>query len=339
MNILLFSHRFSPDIGGIESISEMFALEFIKAGHTVRVITWTTNSKRDTYLYSVVRKPSFSNLLRQFWWADVVVENNPCTRLSWPNQLFGKPSVISLQTWPSWQGERLSFSQRLKRAWLNRADRLIACSDAIRHGGFSKAEVIPNPYDYANFRRYPEIMTTHDFAFLGRLVSDKGADLAIQALTKLLPELATPATLTIIGDGPERKALEKLVVALGLQPYVQFTGPMRGEALARRLNQHRFLLVPSLWEEPFGIVALEGMACGCVPIVSDGGGLPEAVGDAGLLFRRGDVDALVACMRQVLTDKELVNRLRQAAPAHLEQHTQAQVAKQYLTVIEAAVAR
>jgi len=85
------------------------------------------------------------------------------------------------------------------------------------------------------------------------------------------------------------------------------------------------------------MVALEGMACGCLPIVTDGGGLPDAVGKAGLVVPRGDVDALSNGMYQLLTNTVLEQKLRAEMPAHVAKHTPEVVAGEYLKVIEKAV--
>jgi len=79
--------------------------------------------------------------------------------------------------------------------------------------------------------------------------------------------------LTIIGSGPEEYSLRKLADDIGITGQVSFLGVKRGEESARLLNQHEILVIPSRWEEPFGIVSLEGIACGCVVIGSEGGGL------------------------------------------------------------------
>ena len=91
-------------------------------------------------------------------------------------------------------------------------------------------------------------------------------------------------SLTVIGAGPELSALKERVTALNLTGRVKFTGGLTGNALVDELRQHKFILIPSKWREPFGVVALEGMAAGCIPIVADGGGLPDAVGNAGVIF-------------------------------------------------------
>jgi glycogen synthase len=162
------------------------------------------------------------------------------------------------------------------------------------------------------------------------LVSDKGVSLLLDALKALNP---TPR-LTIAGDGPERAALERQVADSGLDPHVDFVGPQHGEQLATLLRQHRVLVVPSLWQEPFGIVALEGIACGCVVIGSAGGGLAEAIGPCGVTFPNGDVAALANAIRNLLTNPGERARLQQSAPSHLSRFTPRHVAGLYLNAME-----
>jgi len=342
MNILFLTHQFYPDIGGIEVNSEVLASEFLKAGHWIRLVTWSPGGAGREFPYPVIRKPDFGELFRQHRWADVIYENNPCLRLSWPAALLRKPSVVALRTWVSRGDGSLGFQDRLKLRWLRRAKRVIAVSEAVRRRCWNDAEVIGNPYRSDEFYVLPKVERVRDFVFLGRLVSDKGADIAIDALHRLVKRQppvdgGNRPRLTIIGDGPERPRLEAQCKGLGLAESVVFTGALRGSELVACLNQHRFLLVPSRWEEPFGNVALEGMACGCIPIASDGGGLPDAVGDAGITFTRGDVGALVDAMVAISENSDLAASLRSRVPAHLATHLPEVVARRYLDVIEEAV--
>ena len=176
---------------------------------------------------------------------------------------------------------------------------------------------------------------------MGRLVSDKGADLALRAvkqINKVRPH-DRPVTLTVIGDGPEKAPLMRLAAELQIETRINFTGILRGEVLVETLNRHRFLWIPSVWEEPFGNIALEGMACGCIPIASDGGGLPDAVGPGGTLFTRGDLESMVQTSIDLLNSPEKQDQLRQAAGDHLACHRPERIAKRYLEVIEEACAR
>jgi glycosyltransferase involved in cell wall biosynthesis len=214
---------------------------------------------------------------------------------------------------------------------------VIAVSDAVRARCWPQAVVIGNPYRQNLFRILPDAIRNRDFVFMGRLVPDKGADIAINALHQISSLIKNQLlNLTIIGNGPEHDNLQSLAQKLGIANQVKFTGSLRGEELVSCLNAHKYLLVPSTWEEPFGNVALEGIACGCLPIVSDGGGLPDAVGKAGLVVKRGSIDALVKGMQEIFTNPDFEQELRSAASTHLANHHPDVVTKRYLALVEGA---
>ncbi|MBT0812295.1 glycosyltransferase family 4 protein [Litoribacter ruber] len=343
MKILLLTHKFYPDIGGIEVNSEILASRFLKDGHEVRVLTWTEAVGTKSFPFKIIRKPSLKHLLEEHKWAEVVFENNPCLRLAWTSFFFKKPSVVALRTWVSRQDGHIGWQDKVKFWWLKRASAVIAVSNAVRVKSWPEAVVIGNPYRHQLFRPSPQPGSRAGFVFLGRLVSDKGADLAIAGLhhlvkvKKLKSRSDEELTLTIIGEGPERKNLEEMVADLDLKDHVKFTGALREEKLVNCLNKHKFLLVPSLWDEPFGNVVLEGLACGCIPIVSNGGGLPDAVGNAGLVFQKGDLNSLLNCLCKVLENQELEKQLRSNAEAHLRTHHPKTVSRRYLEILESVV--
>lgn len=341
MKILLLSHKFFPDIGGIETISEILANNFFLAGHEVRVITWSLDTTEKKFPFEVIRKPTIQRLFKEHSWAELVFENNPCIRLGWPSLFFGRPCIIGLQTWLSATEHKNSIYKQLKVLWIKRAAKVIACSKAVQKDVWPKALVIGNPYNENIFRIFPGVNRTKEFVFLGRLVSDKGGDLAIRAFHYLTTELSDKSdskpSLTIIGDGPERLHLIRLVRGFQLEEYVHFTGSLRGEEIAKCLNEHKILLVPSLWKEPFGIVALEGLACGCLPIVPNRGGLPDAVGKAGLIFESGNIESLAQAMHRVLQNPEVQEQTQKEARQHLRLHTMIEVSRHYLSIIEGAV--
>jgi len=142
----------------------------------------------------------------------------------------------------------------------------------------------------------------------------------------------TGKRVAIVGSGPERAAMEGLVSRLGLGETVTFLGPKRDLELASLLTQHKIIIVPSRYDEPFGVVALEGIACGCVAVGSVGGGLPEAIGPCGWTFPNGDVDALARALEDQLRAPEVRRRLTASAPAHLARFQPAVVAEAYLAL-------
>jgi glycosyltransferase involved in cell wall biosynthesis len=331
-------------VGGIESNSELLAKAFTAAGHNVHLLTWSADDTGRVFPYPITRNPGMRQLLQAHRWADLVFENNPCFRLGWPGIIFKRSSVTVINTWITRADGNSSLRDHIKTNWwLGRSTRVIAVSNAIKKACWPAATVIRNPYRAEDFFIDPSVQRDAGFVFLGRLVSDKGASQAIEAIHRIRQHMQRQGNtaghypgLTIIGEGPERQALERQVAALSLQNAVVFTGALKGEPLRNMLNRHRYLLVPSAWEEPFGNVVLEGMACGCLPIASDGGGLPEAIGKAGLTFKRNDTDSLVHCIRRVMENPALYKLLRDAAPQHLKEHYPQVVAQKYLQVMESA---
>ncbi len=336
MKILFLTNLFYPHIGGIEVNSEILAGCFSQAGHEVRLVTWAAEPGDQVFPYPVLRNPGMWTLIRAHLWADVVFENNPCLKLAWPAFFLRKKSVVAMRTWIQRDGGQMGWQDRLKIKWLGRAAGVIAVSNTLREAYFGQAVVIGNPYRDQLFRRSATTPLPGTFVFLGRLVNDKGADLAIAAIARMIKADGLVLRLTVIGDGPELAQLKQMAVDLDIEKHVTFTGPLSGHSLVDVLNRHAYLLVPSQLKEPFGNVALEGMACGCVPIVSSGGGLPDAVGRAGLVFERGNLDALVDTIRTLLENPELEAQLRRNAAAHLSNHLPEIVALKYLAVIQQA---
>ena len=138
----------------------------------------------------------------------------------------------------------------------------------------------------------------------------------------------TPAGLTVVGIGPEEDAIRNLARARGVLEQVAFAGLKTGRELAELLNKHEIMVVPSRWAEPFGIVALEGIACGCVVVGSKDGGLKEAIGPCGVTFANGSVEELVAALRRVLREPELRESLRVDRETHLARFEATSVAQE-----------
>ncbi|HEY2341510.1 MAG TPA: glycosyltransferase family 4 protein, partial [Chthoniobacteraceae bacterium] len=192
--------------------------------------------------------------------------------------------------------------------------------------------IIPNPYEARTFLRPTDEPTRPaDLIFIGRLVTEKGIDLLLEALARMREHALFPG-LTIVGPGPERAAMEGLAGRLGLGETVTFLGPKREAELASLLVQHKILVIPSRYDEPFGVVALEGIACGCVVVGSAGGGLPDAIGPCGWTFPNGDIDALARALEDLLREPEARRRLTAQAPAHLAKFQPAVVAEAYLAL-------
>ncbi|HUF47163.1 MAG TPA: N-acetyl-alpha-D-glucosaminyl L-malate synthase BshA [Vicinamibacterales bacterium] len=192
--------------------------------------------------------------------------------------------------------------------------------DTVRSLGIKRdIRVIANFLDCDDFRRQPnssirdhwcaggwDSLVVHISNF--RPVKQVGQVLDIFA--RIRQQVA--AKLVLIGDGPDRSALEHRAAAEGFGESVEFVGEQLD--LVSWLSAADLLLLPSA-QESFGMAALEAMACEVPVVASRVGGLPELVEDGvtGFLCAPGDVDGMAARSVAVLTDEALRARIGQAA--------------------------
>jgi len=334
MRILMCSPAFLPQIGGLEINTANVARQLVALDHDVAVVTQTPGDGPDDFPFPVVRRPSPAELLRWTRWCDVFLQQNVSLRGLWPLLLVRRPWAVSHHSWYCRPDGRRAWQDRLKRRLLRRAAVSISVSQAMADDLETPSTVILNAYRDDLFRRLPEIERTRDLVFVGRLVSDKGVEVLIDALARLGERGLRPG-LTVIGDGPEAQRILEQARRLGVADQIEMLGTRTDEELVRLLNEHRLLVVPSLYQEPFGIVALEGIACGCVVVGSAGGGLKEAIGPCGTTFRNGDAAALADALAGLLADPALQLALLRHAPEHLALHRTAVVAAAYADALAA----
>ena len=137
----------------------------------------------------------------------------------------------------------------------------------------------------------------------GRLVRDKGFDLAITAFAQVRRSFPT-ARLVIVGEGAARPELQQLVAAEGLGEAVELPGAIAPHDIPALLNTASLVVVPSRWDEPFGLVALEAALMARPVVAARVGGLTEAVedGSTGLLVEREDAAGLARAVTRLLRD-------------------------------------
>jgi glycosyltransferase involved in cell wall biosynthesis len=338
MRIFVFTTAFAPRVGGIERVVEILCRHFAAAGHEVRLATTTPAESADRAAdrhrpFEVLRRPGPLRVAALARWCDVQLQANVSLAHAWPRLVAPARFVYQHHNVYQRDDGTLAPPDRLKR-WLARRTAGIANSTytAARLGC---AHVVANPYDDATFRdRVPWDARSGELVFLGRLVSQKGADVLIRALGRLRRAGSTPR-LTVVGDGPERAPLARLAAEEGVAAQVTFTGNLEGAALARELNRHRVLVAPSRYEEPFGVVALEALACGCLPVVAARGGFGDAIGPHGVTFPNGDDAALAGRLAALLADPAGARARLDGVAAHLARFRAEAVAARYLELFEA----
>lgn len=334
--VLIYSHFFPPSVGGTEEVGLALAGGLARAGWRVTVATTTPGTDRPDWPFRALRQLSWPALIRAAAAADVVLLNSFSLKGALAAAAARRPFVAGVHIWLDHLRTPRHPVVLLRRAVLRLAAAVVCPSAALARSLGPRALVVPNPVDTAPFEEARRRAARGRSGILcaGRLVSDKGFDTAVEAVA-LLRDAGTPLPLRIIGDGPERGALQRLAAARGLGALVEFTGALPRQSLADEMARARFFLAPSRWAEPFGIVAVEALAAGCVTIVSDTGGLPEAVGAFGWTVPPGDAAALAACL----------DRLRYAAPPepdqlrpHLGRFQPEQVVARWREILQKALA-
>lgn len=172
--------------------------------------------------------------------------------------------------------------------------------------------------------------------YVGRLIREKGVTALLRAFAALPPG-AEPVHLVIVGEGPERPRLRTAAASLGVADRVHFLPGQSYADIPRVFRGADVVVVPSLstpyWEEQFGFVLAEAMACGRPVVTTRTGSIPDVVGPAAHLVDDYDVAALTEGIAQLLTDPESAEKLGRAGRERVEQHYDAEVvAPQWATV-------
>lgn len=237
------------------------------------------------------------------------------------------------------QDEPQAHIHAVERFMAHRADAVIVCSYYMRGHVADifdiderRVAVIPNGVDPRDLQPVGDLDTLRaEFAapadrlvlLVGRLVYEKGFQLALDALPGVIERVGELAgrkvRFLVAGSGTHESELRAQAQRLGLDEHGVFLGWIGDDALHSLYRIADLCVVPSIYE-PFGIVALEAMACGCPCIVADTGGLREVVpaGErVGLRFNGGDAEHLGVMIERLLVDTQLRDRLVTEASEHV----------------------
>jgi glycosyltransferase involved in cell wall biosynthesis len=218
-----------------------------------------------------------------------------------------------------WFQNQLEASPRFRRLYPQAAAVTAGVSEftsrwVAEYYGFDAVPTIYNGVDSAQFSPAPAPPDgLPAISFVGRTGREKAPDLLLRAALTL-SEATTSFRILMIGsnhwDRLEMDEYQRELAALaraleGRGVAVERPGHVGRADLPEALRRAQIHVVPSRWDEPFGLTTVEGMASGLAPVASRTGGTPEIVGDAGLLFERDSADALAAHLERLVCDPSL----------------------------------
>jgi glycosyltransferase involved in cell wall biosynthesis len=219
----------------------------------------------------------------------------------------------------------------LEQRAFRRVDAAYACSETVvevlRAKGFAKpAPIVTFGVDTQAFQPRASRWRRSDgpltIGFIGRMLPGKGLNVLAGALAKISGE---PWRLLVVGEGPERPGFEQQLKEAGLFDRAEFTGAIDFALVPEYFHQLDIMVIPTETtkriREQFGRVIVEAMASGVPVIGSTCGAIPEVIGDAGVVFPEGDVDALAAGISQLLSDEGMRQRFVQAGLARVGKYS------------------
>jgi glycogen(starch) synthase len=328
MRILFWSETFWPRVGGVENLAAKLlpALQF--RGYEFVVVTWENTKVPDQLCYQgipVHRFPFFSGgrqgsldpllenrrqvaKLKRDFAPDLVHINSYGQSILFHVNTAGAhpvPTLVTLhQALPD---ERIGCDSLLGHL-LRSSDWVNACSDAVlTHARQLVPEIAPrssvihNAIEFPTLEPQPLSFDPPRLLCLGRLVADKGFDLALAALATVLDHFPN-ARLIIAGDGPERDNLKQQTIDLQLTHCIEFIGAVPLDKVAQLINDATLVVIPSR-VEGFGLVALESALMARPVVATQVGGLAEVVvhEETGLLVKSGDSAAFAKAIMTLLT--------------------------------------
>lgn len=274
--------------------------------------------------------------LRAFRPQIVHIDEEPYNLATW-QALYHARRAGARPLFFSWQNIRRDYPPPFswgERWVLNAVDHALAGTESAarvwREKGYrGPLTVIPQfGVDPQVFQPAPRPPRPFTLGYFGRMVEEKGLHVLVSAAAQLP---AGSWRLLLVGSGPQLPALQARIAREGLAGSVAFQPPVPSTEMPARYHDIDAFVLPSLtrpnWKEQFGRVLIEAMSSGVPVVGSDSGAIPDVLGDAGLIFPEGDVDALAGCLRQLQADAGLRDCLAQKGRARvLARYTHTQIA-------------
>ena len=371
MKILVLIHEFPPVGGGGGPIARDLSLQWVKAGHQIRVVTarfgdlpYSENIEglevirldcRRTEAYRAKMKAMIGYITAASKYCcfdckdfqpDLIhvhfaVPNGPAAMLAAKKMKVPYVITAHLGDIPGASPEKtkkwFSYIQPFTPPIWKKAARVIAVSEFSKQMALNSynvpIDVIPNGIDYVRIKN-PEIIQhdTPEIVFAGRFVPQKNLPQIVKTLARV-KDLNWHATL--VGDGQDRETLLDAVKESELEERVSFPGWKTPEEVIEIFHHSDILFMPSL-TEGLPVTGIQGMASGLALLLSNAGGNPEIIrsGVNGFIHDPKDTDGFAKDLRDLLTDPDLLLGMRNSSRDLAASFDIRKTAADYLKVFE-----
>lgn len=371
MKILVLIHEFPPIGGGGGPIARDLSLQWIKAGHEVRVVTARFGNlpkfenidglevirldcgRTESFRAGMKAMVGYISAAWKYCCFDCkdfdpdlihvhfAVPNGPVAMAA--SRKMKAPYVITahLGDIPGASPEKtkkwFSYIQPFTPPIWKNAARVIAVSEFSRSMALKSydvpIDVIPNGIDYEKIRNDRiERHSVPEIVFAGRFVPQKNLTQIVKTLAEL-KDLSWHATL--IGDGQDMESLKQSVKEESLEERIIFPGWKTPEEVIEIFHRSDILFMPSL-TEGLPVTGIQGMASGLVLLLSNAGGNPEIIseGQNGFIHEPNDTAGYAADLRALLTDPDLLTAMRECSLRQAAAFDIRKTAGDYLKVFE-----
>lgn len=373
MNILTVIHEFPPIGGGGGQIARDLAVALAKRGHQLRVISAAFGNLPECEMQEGIEIIRLRSHRTQAYRAGfptmaafILAANRYCMRMRdfTPDIIHahfavpGGPAVFPYAQQrkisyvltvhlgdipgasPEKTGKWFRFVYPFTHSFWKKASRVVAVSEFSRSLALKSyqvpIDVIPNGIDYESIHN--PTLEQHSplrIAFAGRFVPQKNLPVLVEALAEV-KELDWQCKL--LGDGQDRPQVEALIHEKGLQNKISISGWVKPQQVVEAFHHSDVLFLPSL-TEGLPIVGIQAMASGLALLLSDAGGNREIVTENENGYTRSphDVQGYGELLRKLISDPQLVMRLRRNSLEMAKRYDIALVAAQYEAVFNEAL--
>ena len=256
MKVVVAAHDFLPNIGGVSTTVSILAKAFVTLGHEVVVIT-PTPGPVEGYGYTVIRKPGPLRLIGLYRQAELLVISNLALRNIYPLLILNRRFALSHHSESAFRLSKSPISPDvLRRFVFARATNFMTSAYIGRKSGLRSYTVTP---PFANPEHIkPDVIKPLEerrgAIFVGRLEPEKGILYLLDRWSWVAKTLGVD-TLRIVGDGSVAGEIDRRIAGNQICG-VERVGKLGLKGTAREMGSATYSFVPSLWEEPFGAVAL-----------------------------------------------------------------------------------